>query len=46
MLKRREGKGKKIYRHSHNISHIVLEIIKGAGVSSTFPGKHELPMKS
>lgn len=36
---------KKGYRRSHNISHIVLEIIKGEGVSNTFPGKHESSMK-
>lgn len=32
-------------RSSHNISHIVLEIIKGMGVFSTFPEKHESMMK-
>lgn len=38
-------KGRKRYRSSHNISHIVLEIIKAVGVFSTLPEKHESAMK-
>lgn len=38
-------KGRKRYRSFHNISHIVLEIIKGVGVFSTFPEKYESAVK-